>query len=132
MLNGKGSTSLDLEVKMKRNNINKFVTTLITAIMLVAAAPLQILAQTSNSGVITGVVKDQAGAVVAGATVKAINKGTNLERKPTTSDSGVYEIPQLTPGEYRLEVEAGGFAKYVQETVTVNVLSQIGRASVGK
>src|ERR1044072_2423487 len=105
MLNGKGSTSLDLEVKMKRNNINKFVTTLITAIMLVAAAPLQILAQTSNSGVITGVVKDQAGAVVAGATVKAINKGTNLERKTTTSDSGVYEIPQLTPGEYRRSEE---------------------------
>jgi hypothetical protein len=125
MLNPGGSTSLDLEVQMKREKINQFVTTIVMVVLLLAAAPLQILAQTANTGVITGVVKDQTGAVVGGATVKAINKGTNFERKTTSSDSGVFEIPQLTPGEYRLEVEASGFSRYVQETVTVNVLSRV-------
>src|SRR5437868_14749928 len=87
--------------------------------------PVQALAQTSNTGAITGEVKDQSGAVVAGATVKAVNKATGNERKTTTSDSGAYELSALVPGDYRIEVEAKGFARYAQEPVTVNVLSRV-------
>lgn len=46
------------------------------------------LAQTSNTGTLTGVVKDEKGAVVPGATVKVINLGTNAERTVNTSDEG--------------------------------------------
>ena len=54
-------------------------------------------AQTSNTGTITGVVKDQSGAIVPGASVKLINIGTNAERTATTTSEGVYEIAQLVP-----------------------------------
>jgi hypothetical protein len=87
--------------------------------------PVSVLAQTANTGTITGVVKDQSGAVVSGATVRAINKATGAERRTTTSDSGVYELSTLVPADYRVEVEAQGFAKFVQETVTVNALSRV-------
>ncbi|MGI9107985.1 MAG: TonB-dependent receptor domain-containing protein, partial [Pyrinomonadaceae bacterium] len=40
------------------------------------------------------------------------------------SDEGVYELAQLTPGTYRVEVEAQGFSRYVQENVVVNVLQR--------
>ena len=48
-----------------------------------------VVAQTSNTGTLTGVVKDEKGAVVPGATVKLINIGTNAERTTTTSEEGV-------------------------------------------
>jgi outer membrane receptor protein involved in Fe transport len=82
------------------------------------------LAQTSNTGTLTGVVKDEKGAVVPGATVKLINLGTNAERTATTSGDGVYEISQLVPGTYRLEVQATGFSKSVVDSVVVNVLQR--------
>src|SRR5207248_7027992 len=62
--------------------------------------------------------------VVANATVRAVNVGTNASREARTSGEGVYEITQLAPGTYRVEVEAAGFSKYVNDTVTVNVLER--------
>jgi hypothetical protein len=83
-----------------------------------------VLAQTSNTGTLTGVVKDEKGAVVPGAAVKVINLGTNAERTANTSSEGVYEISQLVPGTYRLETEATGFSKAVVDNVVVNVLQR--------
>jgi hypothetical protein len=109
-----------IKIKMKR-----VIVAFMTALALIASAPLPLLAQTSSTGSITGVVKDQSGAVVPGATVRAINKGTSIERTTTTSDSGNFELNLLPPAEYRLEVDAPKFAKYVQEPITVNVLARI-------
>ncbi|MGB9182060.1 MAG: TonB-dependent receptor [Pyrinomonadaceae bacterium] len=99
------------------------ITTLILATVFIA--PSSVLGQTSNTGMITGVVKDEKDAVIPGATVKAINIGTNVERVTTTSGEGSFELAQLVPGAYRVEVEAPNFARYVQEPVTVNVLSRV-------
>jgi hypothetical protein len=92
---------------------------------MLASMPLAALGQTANTGTITGVVKDQSDAVVAGATVRATNVATGVSRTTTTSDSGTYELAALVPAEYRIEVEAQGFAKYIQEGVRVNVLSRV-------
>ena len=97
-----------------------FLTLLVFAVCLTCP----VFAQTSNTGVITGVVKDEKGGLVPGASVKAVHIGTNAERTATTSSDGVYEIAQLVPGNYRLEVEAQGFKKHVTELVTVNVLQR--------
>ena len=110
---------------MNHMKFKRMIVAVMTAVALLASAPLPALAQTANTGIITGVVKDQSGAVVSGATVRAINKGTSVERRTTTSDSGVYELSQMLPGEYRVEVEATGFGKYVADPVTVNVLARV-------
>ena len=83
---------------MSTFRFKRAVTTGMTALMLVASlvVPVGALAQTSNTGAVTGVVKDQSGAVVSGATVKAINKATGIERKTTTGDSGAYELTAHT------------------------------------
>ena len=75
---------------MKACTFRRTVTSLIISVIFVSSVVLPgvAAAQTANTGAITGVVKDQSGAVVAGATVKAINKGTGAERRTTTSDSG--------------------------------------------
>ncbi|MGI9105990.1 MAG: carboxypeptidase-like regulatory domain-containing protein, partial [Pyrinomonadaceae bacterium] len=105
----------------------RMVSSMFTALMLMwmlVVQPSSALAQTANSGVITGVVKNEKGELVPNATVRAINVGTNATRSATTSDEGVYELAQLTPGTYRVEVEAQGFSRYVQENVVVNVLQR--------
>jgi Carboxypeptidase regulatory-like domain/TonB dependent receptor len=86
------------------------------------AGPLT--AQTSNTGSLTGIVKDEKGGAVPGATITIINSGTNAERTATTNDEGVYEISQVPPGTYRLEVQATGFSKAVLDNVVVNVLQR--------
>jgi hypothetical protein len=63
------------------------------------------------SAVLTGVVTDPSGALVANVQVVAINTGTNLSRKAVTDESGTFRIPALNPGSYRLEAEASGFKK---------------------
>ncbi|MET0625830.1 MAG: TonB-dependent receptor [Pyrinomonadaceae bacterium] len=106
--------------------VKKAVSTALAALLLSAAAflPPAARAQTSNTGVITGVVQNEKGEVVSHATVRAVNVGTNAAREVTTSGEGVYEIAQLAPGAYRVEVEAQGFSKSVQEGVVVNVLQR--------
>jgi outer membrane receptor protein involved in Fe transport len=112
---------------MKTTKFRRTLPVLFTVLLLLTFSVFtsSVFAQTANSGVITGSVKDQTGAVVPGATVKAINIGTNAERTAITSSEGNYEINQLVPGVYRVEVEAPNFAKTVTENVTVNVLGRV-------
>ena len=66
-----------------------------------SAPPIE--AQTA-AGQITGLVKDQAGAPVPGATVTVTETRTNLQRVVVSTSDGVYTVPSLPPGEYRLEI----------------------------
>lgn len=103
-----------------------FALTLSAALLAagLAAPGRAALAQTASTGVITGVVQNEKGEVVPDAVVRAVNVGTNAARETRASGEGVYEISQLAPGTYRVEVEAPSFAKYVQENVVVNVLQR--------
>ncbi len=64
-----------------------------------------------------GTVKDQSGAVVVGAAVKAKNVATAQERATVTNSTGEYSIPLLPIGEYTVTAEAPGF-----RTATINGL----------
>lgn len=109
---------------MKRN-YRLFRSLAMLVLFMLALGTTLVQSQTANSGTITGVVKDEKGGAVPGATVKVINIGTNAERTTQTTGEGTYEISQLVPGMYRLEVEASGFAKTIVEQVTVNVLARV-------
>jgi hypothetical protein len=112
---------------MKDSGFKRAITALAALALLISPllGPATALAQTANTGAIIGTVKDSSGAVVSGATVKVINLGTHVERTTTTNDSGLFEIAALVPADYRVEIEAKSFAKYVQEPVTVNALSRV-------
>ncbi|HEX5874269.1 MAG TPA: carboxypeptidase-like regulatory domain-containing protein, partial [Pyrinomonadaceae bacterium] len=110
---------------MKTSYLVRWLFSALLATFLVASSAMSdAVAQTSNTGTVTGVVKDEKGALVPGATVKVVNMGTNAERTANTSSDGVFEISQLVPGNYRLEIAATGFSRYVQEPVVVNVLQR--------
>ncbi len=94
-------------------------------------------AQNINAGEIRGVVTDSTGAAVPNAAVSLTNTETGVVTKVTTDASGVYDVPQLTPGSYTVAVGAASFKTYVESNVLlrtapiqVNAVLQIG--SVGE
>jgi len=68
---------------------------------------------------LVGTVTDTTGAVVAGAAVRATNTERSFVYQGETTPNGDYYIPYLTSGTYRLEVEADGFKKSVQEGIVL-------------
>ena len=79
-----------------------------------SAPPIE--AQTA-AGQITGLVKDPAGAPVPGATVTVTETRTNLQRVVVSTSDGVYTVPSLPPGEYRLDLELSGFRRVRHEGI---------------
>jgi len=81
--------------------------------LCLAAACLAALARPAHAqvaaGEMTGLVKDQAGASVPGATVTVTEVNTNRQRVVTSSALGGYTVPSLAPGDYRVDVELTGF-----------------------
>jgi hypothetical protein len=77
--------------------------------------------QDITSGSIQGIVTDEQGAVVPGATVEARNVATNFTRTFTTDDEGRYTLLSLPSGTYVVSVTKQGFAKLNQENVEVTV-----------
>ena len=80
---------------------------------ILAVASLLTLSQSAyaqtDRGTITGQVTDQSGALITGASVKAVHVATNFERTVTTSKEGSYTIPQLPVGGYVVIVTATSF-----------------------
>ncbi len=85
------------------------------------------MAQSSTTGSIEGVVTDQNGGAVRGATVTVTSPNLISSQTATTNDSGRYQILSLPPGSYKITVEGSGFAKFEQDGVAVN----LGRTSTG-
>ncbi|MBS1810483.1 MAG: carboxypeptidase regulatory-like domain-containing protein [Acidobacteria bacterium] len=61
------------------------------------------------------------GAVVPGADVLIANIATNETQNITTSENGVYVMPQLKPGLYRITVKKPGFKAASVEEVKLDV-----------
>jgi len=76
--------------------------------------------QTITSATVSGRIADARGAVVSGASLTATNLETNQKQTVTTDYYGRYRFPYLQPGNYKLSIEAPGFASLTKElTVTV-------------
>src|ERR1700704_3538623 len=90
-----------------------FVVT-VAAMLLTAIRPAS--AQ-SIFATVVGTVTDSTSAVISGAQVTLTNVSTNEKRKFTTNNLGNYEVNNLFPGVYVLEVEMPGFAKYQREKI---------------
>ena len=91
-----------------------------TAICLLAAAALPVMAQTSF-GRISGNVIDPGGASVSKAPLVITNIDTQVARTVTTNDSGFYSATNLPIGNYSVSVEQPGFRK--QERTGIQVVA---------
>src|SRR6185369_9391489 len=89
-----------------------------------ALAALQLAPAQSFTGSILGTIKDSSDAIVPMATVTVTNIATNARWETKSDTGGNYTVPQLPPGQYRVEVEAAGFRKVVREGIVLQVQQQ--------
>jgi hypothetical protein len=80
--------------------------------------------QVGNSS-ITGTVTDQAGAVVAGASVQAKNAETGVAFSGASTNAGNYTIPDLPPGTYTVTVTVKGFKTYTHTNLALSSASTL-------
>lgn len=68
----------------------------------------------TETGQISGTVKDPTGALVAGAKIIIKSVNTGMMRETETNSVGVYTVPSLRPDTYDVTVQAQGFKKNVR------------------
>ncbi|HET7219933.1 MAG TPA: carboxypeptidase-like regulatory domain-containing protein, partial [Vicinamibacterales bacterium] len=88
-------------------------------LILLLLAPRPAAAQ--FSGAIQGTVTDAQKAVVADAVVIVTNTQNGSTRESTTTSEGVFRLPSLAPGTYRVQVAKPGFVSAERESITVGV-----------
>src|SRR3984957_3301289 len=101
-------------VSMKRNSL----VCLVVLVLSVFCA----WAQTGTSS-IAGTITDPQGRAVPAARVTLTNVATNAKRNVLSTNTGSYIFDLITPGDYRIEIEAKGFNR----TVLDNVQALIGK-----
>src|SRR3982751_316947 len=99
-----------------RFSLSNVLFSLVGVVLLVPEAHSQVVTAT-----LTGTVTDSTGASVPNAAVTATQISTGVARSTKTNEEGVYSIPYLNPGGYRIAIEAQGFKKFTQENVTLDV-----------
>jgi hypothetical protein len=72
-------------------------------------------------GNVIGTVTDATGAAVPNAKITATDTAKGVSYTATTNASGYYTLNNLTPGDYKVVVEAQGFKGFQQEPVPVIV-----------
>jgi len=88
-------------------------------------SPPKANAQATNTGSISGTVKDSSGAVVSDATVTATNVATSQSRVTQSDSVGGFTLQDLPVGVYDITVEKSGFKKFVDSAVTLHLNDQL-------
>jgi hypothetical protein len=79
------------------------------------------LASAQATAQLSGRVTDESGGVLPGVTVTVSQTDTGFTRTTVTDDGGVYVLPNLPLGPYRMEVMLAGFRTYAQTGIVLQV-----------
>src|SRR5882724_12303759 len=84
-----------------------------------------LLVAQGERGAIIGLITDPSGAAIPNVEVIARDLQTGSEAKATATASGLYRIPYLSPGKYRVSASLKGFKTSVVDPVEVSVASVV-------
>jgi hypothetical protein len=87
-------------------------------LLFALVTPLTIRAQVAG-GSITGTVTGEAGGAMPDVRVSIKDVSSGVARTATTNTSGLYSVPNLSPGSYEMTVSAPGFTTQLWTDITV-------------
>ena len=95
----------------------------IAVVFVLLLASLPAFAQ-SNYAELSGTILDPERAAIVGASIQLTSVSTGTERVGSSNEHGIFQIPGLQPGEYKLTVKAPGFAD-ANQTLRLEVGQQL-------
>jgi hypothetical protein len=95
----------------------RFALSLFLAIVLFAGPAVG----QSPNGTISGLVLDPSGRTIAGADILIANDATGLRYSGATNSEGIYAVPNLSPGDYRIQVSKVGFKTIIKPDIVLKV-----------
>jgi Carboxypeptidase regulatory-like domain/TonB dependent receptor len=112
--------------------VNRGVGLLVCLLLVVSLSAAQ-----SPNGTVSGIVLDPSGALIVGANVLIINNATGVEYPGKANGEGYYVVPNIPPGNYRIQVSNSGFKTiikpdiviHVEDALAINFTLPIGAAS---
>jgi len=105
---------------MMRSRIGQGMCRLAIALAMLCGTATLAGAQ-ETTGTITGVAKDQTGAVLPGVTVTVKSVQTGATQEFVTNDAGLYTAPLLQPGEYEVTFALSGFQTRTVKGIQLHV-----------
>jgi len=84
--------------------------------LLLAAIPVF----AASGGSISGIVADQSGALIVGATLKLVNTAQQTVWQTVSDNQGLYSFPDVPVGHYDLTITAAGFAAQKKTEISVD------------
>lgn len=114
-------------------NHSRYTLLTVLAVLILCVA----VSYAGSDATITGLITDQSGGVIPGATVVLTNINTNVSYPGETNNVGIYRVGNLLPGVYRANVSKDGFKSvikgdielHVQDEVSINFELQVGSVS---
>src|SRR5437016_10321716 len=89
--------------------------------VLLAGCLLAPTAVAQTTATISGTVRDQGGGVIPNAAIVITNVETQQGRALKTDESGLYSVPALPSGKYKVMVNATGFGTVIESDVVLTV-----------
>ena len=109
---------------------------LVTLLVVLTAALTPAWSQTTM-GAVSGVLRDQSGAVIPNAAITLTNTATNIVANTKTNEVGFYIFPSVVPGSYTLSAQSAGMQKFegalvvrVTERVVIDPVLSPGATTV--
>src|SRR6266496_4009425 len=102
-------------------------------LLIMVLIGISAFAQNANTGEIKGGVTDPSGAFVSDVAVSLMNVQTGVVTTAKTNQSGLYDVPFLAPGSYKVKFSKQGFKDFVREGIVLQVetLQVSGTLQVG-
>jgi hypothetical protein len=100
---------------------------LVACLALLACTAAATLPAQTTSATLSGTIMDPAGRAVPGVEVSATNIDTGISANTKTNGDGIYVLPALPPGHYRVIVTKPGFKQIALTDVILNVQDTVSR-----
>ena len=107
--------------KSSRTQFTRTLTNVVLAVVGVVLLSESSLVAQFTTASLGGTVMDPSGAAVPNAKVEVRNKDTALTRSVESAADGGFLFSSLPVGTYRMTVEKGGFATYVQDGIELTL-----------